>query len=393
LAVNEPKKTALMLSPETPYPLHGGGALRTASLLNYLARSFEVDLIVFRHRPEQNPAGSLPPGLVRNVQVIDLPHHSSEFVSRAARNARRLARGVPPLVDRFRGHERSLQLANHYDLAVIEHFWCAEYLETIRRVSERVILNLHNIESLLHESCARAGGIMESFAHRQFAAQSRKLEQLWLPRFDAILTASDLDAGRLSVPSIVYPNAIPWTAVPSRAAEEVIAFSGNMEYHPNRTAVQFFAREVWPELSRRNPRLKWRLIGMNPEAIRPYLQGLDRVETTGPVADAIHELAAAKVVVAPLRSGSGTRLKIIEAWAAGRAVVATRLGAEGLPVETGRELMLADRPGEIIEFVQGLLDSPDTRQRLGMNGRALFEDRFSWEAAWRKLDCSRFLCG
>src|SRR5271170_7846496 len=134
-----------MLSPETPYPLHGGGALRTASLLNYLSQHFEVDLIVFRHLPGQDPAHALPPGLVRNVQVIDLPHHRKDLFSRTTRNAWRLARGVPPLVDRFRGHAARLELAPHYDLTVIEHFWCAEYLDTIRGVSDRVVLNLHNI--------------------------------------------------------------------------------------------------------------------------------------------------------------------------------------------------------------------------------------------------------
>ncbi len=381
-----------MLSPETPYPLHGGGALRTASLLNYLARHFEeVDLIVFRHRPEQNPANVLPPNLLSRVQVIDLPQNGKDMISRVARNGWRLVRGVPPLVDRFRGHQGDLKLAGRYDLAVIEHSWCMEYLDTLKQNCDRVVVNLHNIESVLHETCALADGGPAAFAHRRFAEHSRRLERLWLPRFDAILTASEADAARLDAPAIVYPNAIPLTAKPQREEEDVVAFSGNMEYHPNRTAVQFFAREVWPALSRRNPQLKWRLVGMNPEAIRRDIQGLERVETTGPVADAIHELAAAKVVVAPLRSGSGTRLKIVEAWAAGRAVVATRLGAEGLPVTNGNHLFLADEPAEIIKYVERVLGSAELRQGLGQAGRSLFESDFCWEAAWRRLDCSKFL--
>jgi polysaccharide biosynthesis protein PslH len=385
-----------MLSPETPYPLHGGGALRTASLLNYLSRHFEVDLIVFRHLASQDPVRHLPAGLVRNVQVLDLPPHRKDVLSRTVRNARRLARGVPPLVDRFRGYTDRLNLAPHYELSVIEHFWCAEYLQTIGPVSDRTVLNLHNIESILHETCARADRAPASFAHRRFAAQSRRLERLWLPRFDMVLTTSREDAARVralheKASVIVYPNSIPFIPLPGRPEEDVIAFSGNLEYHPNRTAVQFFASEVWPTLSRNNPRLKWRLIGMNPEAIKRSIQGLERVEVTGPVADAIYELAAAKVVVAPLLSGSGTRLKIIEAWAAGRAVVATHLGAEGLPVTNGHEIYLADKAHDLVQFVQLLLDSPDARVKMGCAGRCLFEHHFSWDAAWRTLDCSRFL--
>jgi polysaccharide biosynthesis protein PslH len=296
-------------------------------------------------------------------------------------------------VDRFRGHQGALKLAPHYDLAVIEHFWCAEYLDVIGRVSDRVVLNLHNIESVLHETCAAAEGGIAGFAHHRFAGHSRKLEREWLPRFDSILTASADDARRVTQSGnvIVYPNAIPMTPIPNRAEEDVIAFSGNLEYHPNRTAVQFFAREIWPALSQKNPQLKWRLIGMNPEVIRRDIHGLDRVETTGPVADAVSELAAAKVVVAPLRSGSGTRLKIIEAWAAGRAVVATNLGAEGLPVTHGKEIHLADRAEDFIQSIQYLLHAPEVRREMGAAGRCLFEHDFSWEAVWRNLDCSKFV--
>ncbi len=387
-----------MLSPETPYPLHGGGALRTASLLNYLAHRYEVDLIVFRNRPEQDPAGALPRGLVSRTQVIDLPPNRKDLFSRTVRNSWRMARGVPPLVDRFRGFDAAMELKPPYDVAVIEHFWCAEYLDALRRVAGRVVLNLHNVESVLHDTCAQTERSPAAFAHRRFAAHSRRLERLWIPRFDAVLTASQEDARRVrflhdSAKTVVYPNAIPMTAIPRRQEENVIAFSGNLEYHPNRTAVRFFAREVWPALSRKHPELKWRLIGMNPEAILPEIRGLERVETTGPVADAVAELASAKVVVAPLRSGSGTRLKIIEAWAAGRAVVSTHLGAEGLPATHGREIYLADNASDLIQFIDNLLKSPGERMRIGSAGRSLFERFFSWDAAWEQLDRSRFLSG
>ena len=370
--------------------------MRTASLLNYLAQHFEVDLVVFRYRPEQDPAGAIPPGLVRNVQVIDLPHNRKDILSRAIRNAWRMTKGVPPLVDRFRGFAHEMHLEPHYELAVIEHFWCVEYLDVLQAVSKRVILNLHNIESVLHETCAVAEGGVSGFAHRHFARNSRSLERRWLARFDEVLTASEKDAARVrelhaGARTLVYPNAIPMTEVPHRAEEDIIAFSGNLEYHPNRTAVQFFAREVWPELSRRNPHLRWRLIGMNPEAIHGDIEGLKRVETTGPVADAISELAAAKVVVAPLLSGSGTRLKIIEAWAAARAVVATTLGAEGLPVRHGIQICLADKPVDLIQSIQDLLLSTEKRRKVGQSGRCLFEHRFSWDAAWRNLDDADFL--
>lgn len=387
-----------MLSPETPYPLHGGGALRTASLLNYLAQHHDVDLIVFRHRPNQDPARALPPGLVRSVQVIDLPQNGTNPIARIVRNVHRLARGVPPLVDRFRGFSRFINQDAQYEIAVIEHFWCAEYYDVLSAISKRIVLNLHNIESVWHDTCAAVEPFPRSIVHRQFAAQSRELEKNWLHRFDTILIPSHNDAQRLrarypDLNLVVYPNAVPLVPVPDRKQEDVIAFSGNLEYQPNRTAVQFFARKVWPELSRRFPQLRWRLIGMNPQFIQGDIENLPRVEVTGSVADSVRELAAAKVVVAPVLSGSGTRLKIIEAWAAARPVVSTALGAEGISCRNKHNILLAESPEEFINSIDRLLNSEELRREVGDAGRYLYEQEFSWDAVWRRLDCSRFLRG
>ena len=385
--------SALVLSPEAPYPLHGGGALRTASLIHYLSRNYEVDLIVFREPSAPNPLASLPPGLVRNAHVIHLPHHDKSTPSRVARNGVRLLRGVPPLVDRFSGCEKQLAAATrgrHYRIAVAEHFWCAPYAEQLARVCDRTALNLHNIESVLHAGCASTEPWMAAAAHRHFQSVCLKLEKKWFPRFSSLMAASDEDAQRVRVicPQAnvtVYRNALPWTPVPDRAEENIVAFSGNLEYHPNQTAVRFFSERIWPLLRERWPELVWRLIGKNPRAVAQYTNGDARIQATGPVNDAIDELAAAKVVVSPLLTGSGTRLKILEAWAAARPVVSTRIGAEGLPARHGDNILLADNAEEFSAAISHLLENSPLRKQLGGNGRSEFERNFTWEAAWRDL--------
>jgi glycosyltransferase involved in cell wall biosynthesis len=104
------------------------------------------------------------------------------------------------------------------------------------------------------------------------------------------------------------------------------------------------------------------------------------------VDDAIPHLAAAKVAVVPILSGSGTRLKIIEAWAAGTAVVSTRLGAEGLPALDGRNILLADGKENFSQAVSQLLEFPQERGRIGRAGREQYEREFTWNKAWRVLD-------
>jgi glycosyltransferase involved in cell wall biosynthesis len=234
-------------------------------------------------------------------------------------------------------------------------------------------------------------GRTTAFAHRLFSAASLKLERTWLPRFSQVLTASPSDAAAAlaiapAAHIAVYPNAIPWVPQPAQADEDVVVFSGNMEYHPNLGAVRFFRTEVWPLLRERWPGLVWRLVGKNPGAVSRFTSGDPRIEVTGPVDDAVRELARARVAVVPLLAGSGTRLKILEAWAAGLPVVSTTLGAEGLPVRDGEELLLADGGPAFAAAVTRVLESTNLRRQLGQTGRLLLEKEFTWDAVRKKLD-------
>ena len=386
--------SALLIAPEAPYPAAGGGALRTASLLEYLAPRYQTDVIVFRESGADDPRRHFPPGIARSIAVVEIPRHRRGTAARAWRNAVRVAREAPPLVDRFAGFGDAVAAAigaRRYDLAVVEHFWCAPYGELAARVAGRTVLDLHNIESILHERSSAAEGGAAAFAHRVFARASRTLERLWLPRYSQVLAASQEDARavRAIAPGAcvaVYPNAIPARPLPPRLDEDAVVFSGNMEYHPNRGAVRFFRREIWPLLRERWPGLVWRLVGKNPRAVAEFTAGDPRIEVVGEVEDAVAELARSRVAVAPLLAGSGTRLKILEAWSAGLPVVSTTLGAEGLGACDREHLLLADGPAEFAAAVSRLLACRDTRASLAFRGRLLLEKEFTWTAAWRSLD-------
>jgi glycosyltransferase involved in cell wall biosynthesis len=184
----------------------------------------------------------------------------------------------------------------------------------------------------------------------------------------------------------VYPNALPWVPQPERVDELVVVFSGNMEYHPNRSAVRFFRSGIWPILRARWPALIWRLVGKNPAAVSRFTAGDPRIEVIGPVDDAIRELARARVAVVPLLAGSGTRFKILEAWSAGVAVVSTTIGAEGLPAHDGENLLVADGGPAFAAAVTRVLENTNLRRQLGESGRSLWERELTWERAWEKLD-------
>jgi glycosyltransferase involved in cell wall biosynthesis len=365
---NKPRNSALFLTPEEPRAGTGGGGLRSASLLEYLRAKYDVTMMSFT-----------------------LPHHSKTFAARAWRNGWRFVRGVPPLIDRFAGCEAQLQPAlngRRYRVAVIEHFWCAPYAEAIRPHCDVLVLDLHNIESVLAATHSEAAGGLEAIVHRRFADAYRKLEREWIPKFDIVLAASEEDRGRIEHREnvVVYPNALPVIELPSVAEENCIVFSGNLEYHPNIEAVRWFASAIWPQVRERNPGLTWNLVGRNPEAIAHLVKGDPSIRLIGPVDDAVTKIATARVVVAPLLSGSGTRFKILEAWAAGRAVVSTKIGAEGLGAGDGEHLLIADDPPAFADAVQGLLDDRGRARTLAEAGRKLYVDRYTWAAAWKKLE-------
>jgi len=381
---------ALLVCPEPPYPLYGGGAFRTAAVLHYLSQHYTLDAILFSEQTRPDPRHAFPPGLVDDALLIPLPVHARAGASRTARNLWRLLRNTPPLVDRFASFHAPINhwlnaRQRHYEVAIIEHFWCAPYGQTLRPHCSRLVLDLHNIESEWHTRMAKLEPWPVSAAHRHFARASRRLEADLIPRFDRILVTSERE---LAAPGLahaaVYPNTIP--AVPSErpqpARKEQIVFSANFEYQPNISAVKWFAVEVWPLLQRRHPGLEWVLVGRRPDAVRGWLPRIG-VRTTGEVPDAWPEIAASLVALAPIHSGSGTRIKIIEAFSAGTPVVSTTLGAEGLPTES---LALADTPERFAAAVSTLLTNETERQALAARGLEALNTRFTWEAGWKILN-------
>src|SRR4029077_8009506 len=167
-------------------------------------------------------------------------------------------------------------------------------------------------------------------------------------------------------------------------SKQTILFVGYMTYHANIDAVTSFSRMAWPEIARNHPDLQFTIVGRDPA---PEVRALnsDRIRVTGTVDDVRPFYASAVAVVVPLRSGSGTRLKILEAMAAGVPVVSTRLGAEGIDAEDGVHILLADSGPEIAAAISRIVSSTDTRNRLTTAARALVATRYDWSVIGERL--------
>jgi glycosyltransferase involved in cell wall biosynthesis len=165
-----------------------------------------------------------------------------------------------------------------------------------------------------------------------------------------------------------------------------LVFTGSMDWYPNEDAMMYFIATILPELRREVPGLSLAVVGRDPSPRLRTACSAAGVRVTGTVPDVRPYVAEASVYVVPLRIGGGTRLKIFEALAMGKAVVSTRVGAEGLPIMPGQHFLEADSPGDFAQAVIGLLKDPGRRHALGAAGRRLVEEQYSWTQVSRQFE-------
>lgn len=289
--------------------------------------------------------------------------------------------------------------ARRYDLVNIEAPFLAHY--PLARAPRglpppRLVLDQHNLEfDLARQMAGQRQGLLRRLHNTANWPKIRSEELAAWRRFDGVTFTSAQDEARArelvpQVRSAVVPNAVDLQAFAPRAGDppsdgRTVLFFGAINYHPNLDGVLFFLREAWPRLAAAHPQARLKIIGQHPTAAVLAHRG-PRVEVTGLVDDLRAHLAAAAVVIVPLRLGGGTRLKILEAMAMAKPIVSTRIGAEGIEATPGRHLLLEDAPADFAAAVGRLLDDPRACAALGAEARALAEARYSWESAALRLE-------
>jgi glycosyltransferase involved in cell wall biosynthesis len=255
------------------------------------------------------------------------------------------------------------------------------------------VLDEHNVEYRFMERLERQErSRLRRLFYRLEARKLRDDELAACRRADAILTTSDVDRATLApdvgaTPIRVVPNGVDttfFTPGPAGNGRPRLVFTGAIDYQPNTDAVLHFCAEIWPRVRRAAPEATLAIVGKDPPPAVLALAG-EGVTVTGTVPDVRPWMQSATAFVVPLRTGGGTRLKILEALASGRAVVSTSLGCEGLEVTPGRDILVADEPAAFADAVLRCVGDPALRARLGAAGRALVEERYRWEAIGANL--------
>lgn len=392
----------LWLSHFVPWPATGMGMLqRSHHLLRQVASDHEVHLVALNDpallEPDQLPAARA--ALAGHCAAVDIVRRDGG----GARGTRALALTRAMLTARpydaawmtsaaLRRRLRALAREQHFDLVHVDSVGLAP---NARRFTAPVVQNHHNVESaMLRRRADAEPSRWRRALFRHEAAKLARLERRSARRTALHLTVSEVDGRRLRQivgdgAIRVVPNGVDtaWFAPqrPLGHGDGGLVFAGALDWYPNREAMRFFTREVWPLLAHDAPERRLAIVGRSAPPDLQQLAGARGITLPGFVEDVRPWLDDASIYVCPIRDGGGTRLKVLDAMAMAKPIVATTLAVEGLALEEGVHYLRADAPAEWLRQVRRLEADGELRRRMAAANRALALERFDWRSIGREL--------
>lgn len=376
-------------------PVDTGGKIRSYNILRHLARQHEVNLLSYyggrrdsdyetaiaKQLPgAQTMSTAAPEGTVE--QSLD---YLFQLFSRA-----------PYAVKKFTNPKVSAEVSRRLhdgtvDLAVCD--FLSASLNFPDQPSTPVVLFQHNVETRLWQRMASTERLpLRRLSYRIEARKMESYETRALQRFQHVIAVSEYDRSEMlklapGCSITVVPTGVDtqqYQIAPSASGRPpLIVFTGSMDWEPNVDAVEYFCSEIWPLVVAAFPDARFQIVGRNPHS-RVRRLAASSIEVTGTVPSVIDHLRSATVVVVPLRIGGGTRLKIFEAMAMAKAVVSTSIGAEGLDVTNGRDMLIADDAQSFADAILKLLRDPEMRRSYENNAAALAV-RYDWSQIARRF--------
>ena len=393
----------LWLKSDLLLPLDKGGKLRTWHLMRHLAKRHAITYLAFADTDQS--AADIQGMYEVAARVETVPHKEPEkrswrFYADAATH---LVSPLPYAVGKYRSRAyaqrvRELLAEQPFDLIVCDFLFPAVNLP--RRLPCPAVIFTHNVESEIWRRYAETK--TNVFSRALYGMQYRRMleyEGRMLAQFDGVLAVSeaDRDTFRRQYPNAirrqihVVPTGVDTAFFEPSDADEAeqrrsLVFTGSMDWLPNEDAMLFFCRDVLPLIRAQEPDVTLSIVGRAPTPAVVRLGEQPGITVTGRVDDVRPYVRNAGVYVVPLRIGGGTRRKIFEAMALGKAVVSTGVGAEGLPVTNGQHLLLADEPRTFARSVVRLLRDAGRRHELGATARELVVTEYDWSAVAGQLE-------
>jgi len=388
----------LVVSHFYPLPANNGSKMRIWAVLRALAaEGHDITLLTFANPGEADGHDAAVREACREVRRLTWEMPSLSSGRKYAARFKSLFSSDPFAVSRFRSEALRRDLADLVAGRRFDAIICEEpYLLTNFPASlpAPLVIDNHNLEHVILQRFLQQD---RNPARRLYAwLEGRKLkaweQQAWR-RAELVTACSEHDRCLMQqlCPALsvaVVPNVIDldaYTPAPYDNGQTVL-YAGGMDWYPNRDAVEYFISDILPELRHSSPGIRFEVAGRNaPDDFEAGFKSIPEVRFTGAVPDMQPVIARAMVCVVPLRIGSGTRLKILEAAAMAKPIVSTRVGAEGLDFVDGEEIILADQPQDFARAVASLLAEPNRRKRLGEAARHRVERQYGLPALRKAL--------
>lgn len=388
----------LIVSTKLPYPPRDGGSIATMNLARGLTASgVEVTLLTLNTKKHFFPPEDVPAWILQTIRLIAVPVDTGLRPLSALNNL--LFSRNPYIAERFYSSEfeqtlKDLLEQTQPDMVQLEGPYAGIYLPVIRSSGTvKVALRAHNVE---HEIWSRKAINTRNMLHRAYlrnlAQRIKRMEKDVLEASDMLVAISERDRKKLgllapSVPSVTAPAGIQIDNYPLEKPmmTDSLCFIGSLDWLPNQEGLLWFRNNVLPALLKKQPGLTFHVAGRNaPDDLLKKLSH-PSIIYHGEVEDAAAFMNRYGVMAVPLLSGSGIRIKIIEAMALGRCVVTTPVGAEGIEAKHGSEIFIASTPGQFAEHLLSLLGDPAKFEEISVKARKFVQNNFDTFAIAKKL--------
>lgn len=376
----------LVLTKKFPYPLKEGEPIAITNLCRSLkACGARLTLLAMNTSKHYFDLSQLPASYdhFESIHTVDVDNRISPIGALVS-----LVKRKPYILSRFQSEEfrsklRQLLTEQSFDIVQIETPYLSAYVDSIRQFSKaRIVMRAHNVEHDIWERVARSSSLLKRLYLRNQNKYLRKAEAGMLNAYDLLLAISADDLIRfrqlgLQQTGLVAPVGIAASEYQPQPFEGAmsIGFIGALDWMPNQQGLAWFMKHVWPHLRKKHPNLNFEIAGKNtPEWIQKW--NGHGVKILGEVPDAQSFINRHALFVAPLFSGSGIKIKILEAMALQRAVLTTLIGLEGIPAVHGRHVLVANSAKEFVANAELCLNNPQTAIGLGQAARKLVESNF-----------------
>jgi len=397
----------LWLSHLVPFPPHGGVLQRAYHLVHQTAKYHDVSLIAFiqkdlmaiHYSDISEGLAAARAGLqsCQSVAFADIPCEKWAYGKHVLAGISALTK-APYTVNWLRSREFGRQLddsigATNFDLVHFDTISLAPYRAALGR--EATTLDHHNVES--HMMLRRSAKSSSRLARAYLGHEGRRLrdyEREVCPLFDSNIMCSSLDADRLQefcrgVRTTVIPNGVDtnyFQIGDTEPSVDRLVFAGRLNSYPNREAVNFIAKEIWPRVKVEMPAVSMQVVGSNPPRDLVELASTDpNFVVTGYVDDVRPYVRGSGIYVCPIFDGGGTKLKILDAMAMGKAIVATRTACEGITVKDRESVIFAETADEFVRAISRLRNDADMIKSLGGQARLVAERMYSYDAIGKEL--------